>query len=254
MHPVLFEIGPLTIHSYGVFVAAGFLLGLGLAIRQARKEGIPLDKIVDLGFCILLSGIIGSRLLFVIMNADHYLENPIEIFKIWEGGLAFYGGLLLAVPIATWYIKKNALGLRKTADLLTPSVVIGHATGKFGCFAAGCCYGRPAEGLPWAVTFTNPESLAQIGIPLHPAQLYESAGLLINFLILIILKRYKPFNGQLFLTYLLFYSVLRFIVEFFRWGMDRGFIISNITPAQEISILIFLGAVAGIIVLRKGRA
>jgi phosphatidylglycerol:prolipoprotein diacylglycerol transferase len=251
MHPDLFKIGPLTIHTYGVLVAAGFLLGLALAVRQARKEGILADKIVDLGFYLLLSALIGSRLFFILINASHYLKNPLEIFKIWEGGLVFYGGLLLAVPTVLWYVKKHALGVWSTADLFAPSIAIGHAIGRLGCFAAGCCYGKPAEGLLWAVTFTDPESLAIIGIPLHPTQLYESLGEFINFLILIILRRYKSFNGQLFLTYIILYSVLRFIVEFFRGDVGRGFITSQLSFSQGISILMFLIAVVGLIILRQ---
>ncbi|MDH5203492.1 MAG: prolipoprotein diacylglyceryl transferase, partial [Nitrospirota bacterium] len=120
-----------------------------------------------------------------------------------------------------------------------------------GCFSAGCCYGKPVEGLPWAVTFTDPESLARLGIPLHPTQLYESLGEFINFFILITLRRYKSFNGQLFFTYLLLYSVLRFIVEFFRGDVDRGLIASSISIPQGISILLFLGAVVGLLVLKR---
>lgn len=254
MHPDLFKIGPLTIHTYGVFVAAGFLLGLGLAVKQAKKEGIPSDRIVDLGFYVLLSALIGSRLLFVLINASHYIRNPLEIFKIWEGGLVFYGGVLLAVPTVLWYVKKNALGLWSTADLFAPSIAIGHALGRIGCFFAGCCYGRPSEGLPWAVIFTDPNSLALIGIPLHPTQLYESLGEFVNFFILIILRRHKSFNGQLFMTYILLYSVLRFIVEFYRGDVGRGFITSQLSVSQGISILTFLISIAGLIILRRRKA
>jgi phosphatidylglycerol:prolipoprotein diacylglycerol transferase len=253
MHPVLFKIGPLTIHTYGVLVAAGFLLGIALAVRQARKEGIPSDKILDLGFYVLLAAIIGSRLFFVVINAGHYLKNPIEILKIWEGGLVFYGGILFAVPVAIWYIKKNGLGIWSTGDIFAPSIAIGHAIGRLGCFSAGCCYGRPAEGLPWAITFTDPESLAKIGIPLHPTQLYESLGEFINFLILITLRRHQSFRGQLFWTYLLLYSALRFIVEFFRGDENRGFIFGDISIAQGVSALAFLTAIVGLIVFKKRR-
>lgn len=251
MHPILIRFGPLIIHTYGFLVAMGFLLGLGLAVRQAKKLGIPSNKIIDLGFYILLAAIIGSRLFFIFINASHYMKNPLDIFKIWEGGLVFYGGVLLAVPTAIWYVKKNGLGIWKTADIFAPSIAIGHALGRLGCFAAGCCYGKPAEPLPWSVTFTDPESLARIGIPLHPTQLYESAGEFINFLILITLRRYSSFNGQLFMTYLLLYSVLRFIVEFFRGDVNRGFIIYNLSISQGISILVFLIATAGLIILRQ---
>ena len=251
MHPVLIRFGPLTIHTYGFLVAMGFLLGISLAVRQAKKEGIPANKIIDLGFYILLAAIIGSRLFFILINASHYMKNPLDIFKIWEGGLVFYGGVLLAVPTAIWYVKKNGLGIWKTADILAPSSAIAHALGRLGCFAAGCCYGKPAGSISWSVTFTDPESLARIGIPLHPTQLYESAGEFINFLILITLRKYSQFNGQLFMTYLLLYSALRFTVEFFRGDVNRGFIIYNLSISQGISILIFLGAIAGLIILRR---
>jgi phosphatidylglycerol:prolipoprotein diacylglycerol transferase len=251
MHPILFRLGPLTIHTYGFLVAAGFLLALVLAVRHARNEGISSNRLVDLGFYILLAAIIGSRLFFIIINAGYYIKNPLDIFKIWEGGLVFYGGVLLAVPTAIWYMKKNGLGIWRTADVFAPSIAIGHALGRLGCFFAGCCYGKSAESLPWAVTFTDPESLAQIGVPLHPTQLYESAGEFINFLILITLRKYKSFNGQLFITYLLFYSSLRFVVEFFRGDINRGFIIPQLSVSQGISILMFLVAVIGFIILRQ---
>jgi phosphatidylglycerol:prolipoprotein diacylglycerol transferase len=251
MHPILFRFGPLTIHTYGVLVASGFLLGLGLAVRQARKEGVPSDKIIDLGFYILLAAIVGSRLFFIFLNLSYYVKNPLDIVKIWEGGLVFYGGVLLAVPTAIWYVKKNGLGIWRTADLFAPSIAIGHALGRLGCFSAGCCYGKTAESIPWAVTFTNPDSLARIGVPLHPTQLYESAGEFINFLILITLRKNKSFNGQLFMVYMLFYSVLRFIVEFFRGDVSRGFITNQLSVSQGISIIMFLAAVAGLIVLKR---
>lgn len=251
MHPILFRFGPLTIHTYGFLIAVGFLLGLVLAIRQAQKEGIPSNKIIDLGFYILLAAIIGSRLVFILINLSHYMKNPIDIFKIWEGGLVFYGGVLLAVPTAIWYVKKNSLGIWSTADIFAPSIAIGHAFGRLGCFAAGCCYGKTAESLPWGVIFTDPECLAPTNVLLHPTQLYESAGEFINFLLLVAIRKNKAFNGQLFMTYFLLYSVLRFIVEFFRGDVGRGFILYNLSVSQGISILMFLIGVIGLILLKR---
>jgi phosphatidylglycerol:prolipoprotein diacylglycerol transferase len=250
MHPILFRLGPLTLHTYGFLVAAGFLIGIAFAVRQAKKEGIPSDKIIDLGFYIILAAIIGSRLLFILVNAGHYIANPLDIFKIWEGGLVFYGGILLAVPTAIWYVKKNRLGLWNTADIFAPSIAIGHAFGRLGCFAAGCCYGKAAASLPWGVIFTDPNCLAPTNVALHPTQLYESAGEFINFLLLISLRRYKTFNGQLFMSYLILYSVLRFTVEFFRGDVERGFIFLNLSVSQGISGAIFLTGVIGLSVLR----
>ncbi|MCG2721148.1 MAG: prolipoprotein diacylglyceryl transferase [Thermodesulfovibrionales bacterium] len=254
MYPKLIAIGPLTIHTYGFLIAIGFLIGLWLAVRQATKEGIFPTKIIDLGFYILLAAIIGSRLFFVVINLDHYLRNPLDIFKIWEGGLVFYGGVLLAIPTAIWYVRKNNLALWQTADIFAPSVAIGHVFGRLGCFAAGCCYGKTAQTLPWGVIFTDPDCLAPTDVLLHPTQLYESAGELIIFIILIVLRRYKSFNGQLFMTYLLLYSVLRFVVEFFRGDIARGFLIADISVSQSISAGMFLVTIIGLIILKRRNA
>ena len=254
MHPVLFRIGPLTVHTYGVFVASGFLLGLALAVRQANKEGIPSERIIDIGFYLLLSAIVGSRLLFIAVNAGYYLRHPLDVFKIWEGGLVFYGGLILAIPVAVRYIRKHNLDLWKMTDIFAPSIAIGHVLGRLGCFSAGCCYGK-ASSLPWAVTFTDPGCLARTGVPLHPTQLYEAAGEFLNFLILITLRRRQSFKGQLFWTYIVLYSVLRFTVEMFRGDEARGYIFSGLSVSQGISVIMGLVAATAIILkLRKKTA
>jgi phosphatidylglycerol:prolipoprotein diacylglycerol transferase len=235
-------------------VAAGFLLGLALAVKQAKKEGIPQERIIDIGFYVLVAAIVGSRLFFVAVNAGHYLKHPLDIFKIWEGGLVFYGGLILALPSALWYIRKHHLDGWRITDIFAPSIAIGHAVGRIGCFAAGCCHGRLCE-LPWAVTFHDPESLATTGIPLHPTQLYESAGEFLNFLILITLRRYQSFKGQLFWTYIFLYSVLRFVVEFFRGDEARGYLFGGISVSQGISVImgiIAISVIAGKLLNKKG--
>jgi len=251
MHPVLFRLGPITVHTYGFLVAIGFIIGLYVALIQAKKENIPQNKILDLGFYILLAAIAGSRLFFVLLNTGYYVKNPLDIFKIWQGGLVFYGGVLIAVPTAVWYVKKHALGVWRTADIFAPSIAIGHVFGRLGCFSAGCCYGKVAETLPWGVIFTDPECLAPTNVPLHPTQLYESGGELINFLILIVLRKYKSFDGQLFTSYILIYSVLRFFVEFFRGDIERGFIMTNLSVSQGISVMLFFVAIAGMIILKR---
>jgi phosphatidylglycerol---prolipoprotein diacylglyceryl transferase len=251
MHPILIRFGPFTIHTYGFLIAIGFLIGLWLAVKQAQKENIPVNKILDLSFYLLLAAIVGSRLFFILINAEHYINHPIDVFKIWEGGLVFYGGVLLAVPVAVWYIKRYGLDIWSTADIFAPSIAIGHVFGRLGCLSAGCCFGKTAEALPWGIIFTDPECLAPTNVLLHPTQLYESAGELLIFLILIMLRTYKSFNGLLFMSYLILYAVLRFIVEFFRGDVGRGFIMGNLSVSQGISILIFFTGVAGFFVLRQ---
>ena len=196
MFPVLIKIGPLTIHTYGFLIATGFLIALALASREAKKEDVPNESIIDVGFYALISGIIGSRLFFIFTNWQHYSEHPFDMLKIWEGGLVFYGGMIFALPTVIWYARKKGLLLWQIADIWAPSIAIGHAIGRLGCFCAGCCYGKPAEeGLAWAVTFTNPDSLAILGTLLHPTQLYEAAAEFLNFLILIYpgRKQYSAF-------------------------------------------------------------
>ena len=131
MHPVLVRFGPLTIHTYGVLVAAAFLLGLALAVKQAKREGIPQERIVDIGFYVLVGAIVGSRLFFVAVNADHYLKHPLDIFKIWEGGLVFYGGLIFALPLAIWYIRKHHLDTWRMGPWLGPTWILTWPSSKW---------------------------------------------------------------------------------------------------------------------------
>lgn len=239
MYPIIIKIGPLTVYTYGMFVAAGFLLGVALAVREARRQGMPYERVADLGFYILLGAIVGSRLLYVMLNAGYFISRPLDIFKIWQGGLVFYGGLAAAVALAVWHMRRHSLPVWKTTDLFAPSLAVGHAIGRLGCFSAGCCYGRPAEGLPWAVTFTNPESLAAKGIPLHPTQIYESIGEFAIFLFLMSFKQRKAFDGQLILIYGMAYPVLRFIVEFWRGDEARGMVMPWMSVSQAVSIALF---------------
>lgn len=250
MHPILFKIGPLTLYSYGVFVALGFITALLVAVNQAKRHSIAKESILDLGFYILLSAIIGSRLLYVIIEYKYYIKNPLTIFKIWEGGLVFFGGLIFAVASAVIYAKKKSLNFYTVADTLAPSIAVGHAIGRLGCFSAGCCYGSPTD-LPWGVIFTDPHSLAIRGVPLHPTQLYESAAEFGIFVFLLSMARHKKFEGEIFGLYLILYSIVRFTIEFFRGDKVRGFVYSWLSTSQAISIVLFISAIIFIIQRRK---
>jgi phosphatidylglycerol:prolipoprotein diacylglycerol transferase len=250
MHPVLIHIGKLHIYSYGLMIAIGIVVGLFLARRQATREGIDPDKIIDISFYALVAALIGSRLLFVLMNLGEYTDNPLDIFKIWEGGVVFYGGLIPAVAVGIWYIKRLNLPLWQVSDIFAPSVAIGHAFGRIGCFLAGCCYGKPSS-LPWAVTFTDPRSLAEKGIPLHPTQLYSSLGLFAIFAFLVFLRRKKAFHGELFWSYTLAYSIFRFFIEFLRGDPRGSYLGGLLSSAQTIGIPLAGISVVMLLYLRK---
>lgn len=250
MHPILFEIprieflswtiGPIPIRLYGLMIGLGFIIGVFLAARRARKEGVNPDRVVDLCVYMLLMAIVGSRALFVLTNLREFAENPLDAFALWKGGLVFYGGLLAAVPVGIWYARKHSLPVWQTADIMAPSISIGHAFGRLGCFFAGCCYGAPCNG-PLCVTFRDPHSLAPLGMPLFPTQLAESSGELLIFCTLLLLRPHKAFDGQLFWLYGLLYAVLRFIIEIFRGDDIRGLYFGGIiSTSQIIAISMFI--------------
>ena len=253
MHPILFKIGPITIYTYGVLIATAFFLGLALAARQARVEGEDPQKIMDLSFYILISAIVGSRLLYIVVEYKEYISNPLRIFKVWEGGLVFYGGFIMAMAVVIIYIRKHEMNLWKVGDILAPSVAIGQGVGRLGCFFAGCCYGRETD-VPWAFIFKDPNTLAPMDVHLHPTQLYDSANGFIIFAILLILRKFKKFGGQLFWTYSLLYAVGRFIVEIFR-GDERGFVIESfLSTSQFIAIPLFIVSLAMLIKLKQQKS
>jgi len=245
MHPVLFRLGPLTIHTYGALIACAFLVCIFLATREARRKGIDPDRVTDLGLYILIAAIAGSRILQVAVEYRYYMEHPAEIIQIWKGGLVFYGGFIAALFTSVWYLRKHSLPVWKMGDTLAPFIPLGQAIGRLGCFTAGCCYGAPTD-LPWGVTFSDPDTLAVMGVPLHPTQLYESAGSLLIFVGLFAYRKRAKFEGQVFWLYVMLYSVLRFTVEFFRGDTERGFVHFggfDISTSQAVGVVAFLTAV-----------
>jgi phosphatidylglycerol:prolipoprotein diacylglycerol transferase len=247
MHPVLFSWGSISIFSYGLLIAAGFLIGVALARREASRVGIDPERMTDLGFYIVVAALVGSRLLYVLTNPSHYLAHPLEILMIWKGGLVFYGGFLGALATALVYVRRKGLPVWGTADVIAPSIAFGQFLGRLGCFFAGCCYGKACE-LPWAVTFRHPETLAPAGVPLHPTQLYSAAGNLMIFFFLMLLRKRKKWDGQVFWTYVFLYAVIRSIVEIFR-GDFRGPEIGLLSVSQTIAC--FLALAAFLIIVRK---
>jgi len=245
LHPILLDLGFFSIKTYGFLIATGFLIGIIVATREAKRLNVDSQLILDLAFYIIIGAIVGSRLFFVATRFSYYRENPLDIFKIWEGGLVFYGGFILAAVMCIWMIRKNNLNLLKTLDIFAPALAIGVFFGRLGCFSAGCCYGKLCD-LPWAVTFTNPQGLAILNTPLHPTQLYSSIGAFFTFIIIYSFRKRKSFDGQLTLIWVFMYSGLRSIFEFYR-GDVRG----TLVPGQlsVTHILAFVLALSSLIAL-----
>ena len=248
MHPVLFEYGPLRIFTYGFFLALAFLSAIYVAAGEARRQGLPVGKFYDLCFYLVLAALVGSRLLYVLLEARQFLAHPLKIFALWEGGLVFHGGVVLALAVAFYYIRRHHLPWRLTLDALALGLPVGQFFGRIGCFMAGCCYGSPSN-LPWAVTFTNPQSLCPLREPLHPAQLYEALLALGVFGIIYRLRTRKRFDGQMLLAYFTLAGLVRFVVEFFRSPVDyRGPVLFGWMPLTQLMALC-LALVSGSLLL-----
>lgn len=253
MYPILFKLGNFTIHTYGFFVATGFLAGIFLAKHEANRVGEDSEKITDLCFYVLIAAIIGSRIFYVLTNLKYFAAEPLDVFKIWNGGLVFYGGFIAALIVLLVYLKKHGMPLWKILDIAAPSLALGHFFGRLGCFSAGCCYGKLSD-LPWAVTFSNPDSLAPLGVPLHPTQLYSAANNLIVFGFLFFFKRVKKFEGQLFWIYVLLYGITRSIIEIFRGDPRGGVLFGILSVSQTIGAAMSIIAVFMLVVLGRRAA
>jgi len=249
MFPRLLTYESFALPTYGVLVALGFVAGLAVAVRLAGREGFDKDRIFNLGVYLALAGMIGAKIFLVAQDWDYYSANPRQIFSfstLQSGGI-FFGGLLVAIAFAVLYLRRAQLPFLKMGDSFVPGIALGHAFGRLGCFAAGCCWGEPS-GLPWAVTFSDPYAHQIVGVPLgvdlHPTQLYESAALFLTFAFLYRLHPRKRFDGQILGWYLLLYPAARFTIEFARDHASNAWLWQNrLSDAQGLSlVLIATGA------------
>jgi phosphatidylglycerol:prolipoprotein diacylglycerol transferase len=258
MFPQLFHIGSFWLPTYGVLVAAGVLAGLTVAAKISQLCGIDPEKAWNLGVLAILSAILGAKLLLIVNDWNWYAAHPRDLFSLstLQAGGVFYGGLIAAVAVSVWYIRRNQLPVLRTCDAFAPGIAIGHAIGRLGCFAAGCCYGKPTN-LPWGVTFTNPVANAISGTPLnvrlHPTELYESVVELINFLFLYWLIRHKKSDGQVIGAYMFLYGVARYFLEFLRDDPERGSVFGGAMSGTQL-ISIFLVLIGGALWLRRKKA
>jgi phosphatidylglycerol:prolipoprotein diacylglycerol transferase len=245
VHPIAFQLGPLTVHWYGVMMAVAFLIGLWTASRRALLEGIAPEKIIDIGPWLIIGAIIGARTLYVITFwTDQFAgKSVLEIISVWHGGLVFYGGLIGASLGCIFYVRLKKLPLWKMADILAPSISLGYVFGRIGCLLNGCCYGR-ACSLPWAIRF--PPTHETHGTPVHPTEIYESLLNLGLYLGLAWLFRRKKFDGQVFSAYLVSYAILRSFVEMFRGDYPdyQHYLGGWATPAHLVSAAILAGGLA----------
>jgi phosphatidylglycerol---prolipoprotein diacylglyceryl transferase len=257
MFPVILELGPLKIHSYGLMIAAGFLVALYFVRREARKAGYDPDIFTNAAYWCLFLGILGTRVLYIIMFPDQFSwTRPLQWFAIWEGGLVFQGGAPPAVAFCYFYLRAKGVNFWKAADVALPYVALGHGVGRLGCFFNGCCYGERCD-LPWAVRFPagSPpyhDHIQNYGLPLdatasflvHPTQLYGALGLVLLAVVLLQIRKYwRGFDGVLAPAYLVLYGVGRFVVEMLR-GDRNPMHWGPITDQQLFSLL---SIVAGVI-------
>ncbi len=250
MHPIAFNLGPITVHWFGICIALAFLAGLWTATRRAPRAGISGELIADLVVpWLLLGGVLGARLLYIATYwRESFAGQPwTEVFMIQRGGLVYYGGLIGSSIAVILFARFKKLPLWKLADVLAPSIALGSMFGRLGCLMNGCCYGRSCE-LPWAIRF--PESHSTQGLPVHPTQLYDALLNLALYLGLAWLYRRRKFDGQIFAMYLLCYAVTRSMVETFRGDYNDAHQHHGFTPAHLLSLGIFVAGVVLFFILR----
>jgi phosphatidylglycerol:prolipoprotein diacylglycerol transferase len=245
--PRLFQIGSFYLPTYGFLVASGVLIGLWISVRNSEKQGINGDDAWNLGILVVLAGIIGAKILYVVNDWSTFAANWREIFTLstLQAGGVFSGGLVAAFAVAAWYMRRHRMPPLRTCDAFAPGLAFGHVLGRFGCFSAGCCYGKPT-GHFWGVVFTDPLAKAVSGTPLgvrlEPTQLIEAAAEFFNFLLLTWMFRRKKFDGQIFGSFMFLYGVERFFIEFLRGDEGRGEVFGGLmSGTQLISIFLVIG-------------
>ena len=256
MHPVIFQLGSFRLPAYGLMVALGYLAAILYLTRSAGKAQLRKDDLADLIFYPVLAGILGAKLFYAVTYWDQFgpdfAARAAAVLRTFQYGFVFYGGLIFGGAAFFLVCRRKGVQPLRAADLFAPALALGHAFGRVGCFLAGCCHGSPTS-CPVSVVFTDPASEVNplyLGVPLHPTQLYESAGNLLIFWLLhrALARRYRP--GAVLALYAALYSALRFSVEFLR-GDDRGAVHFGLSPAQLISAAVFAAAGALFYRLRK---
>jgi phosphatidylglycerol:prolipoprotein diacylglycerol transferase len=262
MYPKLFTIGSFSLHTYGLMVALGFLASLLIVKRESALYKLPGDYMSDTAMWGVIAGLVGARILYIITRLSEFMAHPMEMFKIWNGGIVWYGGMIAGAAVVIWRAKRVKFPILLVLDVCSPAAVLGHAIGRLGCFFTGYYYGKPTT-MPWGVAFHSPDTIASPrGTPLHPTQLYMFIEKVIIFACLIAIRKYwkgtgaesQKKNGLVIASYLMLYAIGRSIVEVYRGDSIRGFVVENlISTSQFISIFMFLaGLILMLVVLRRG--
>jgi len=219
MFPILFKLGPVTIYTYGVFVFLGVIAFYFVCRRQTDKEGITRENFSNIFFWTLIYGFIGARVAYILVEWRWFLSNPLSV-AFSRSGFIFYGGVSSGILALFILAKKYKINFLKFADIAALGIPLGHALGRIGCFCYGCCYGKITDS-KWGVLFPSQSPAGFLGTRVIPTQLYSAFFLVLIFFFLLFLKKYKRFNGQIFLSYGISYGIFRFIIEFYR-GDPRG--------------------------------
>ncbi len=246
MFPVLFGF----IKSYGLMLAISFMVGMWVATRRGRKYNLPTDTIVDVIFGILVSSLVGVRLFYVFTHLEEF--HPwYKAFYIWVGGLTLYGGIATAIVAVWWMGRRKGIPFLVLADIIAPTVMLGLGFTRIGCFLAGCCHGKPTD-CSCGVVFPpgSPADKLYGAIPVHPSQLYASAGGFLILGLLLLMEKWSDFRGASFGRFLMFYGLLRFVLDFSRYYQPEQVMMFGWSNNQWISIALM---VAGTIVLVLGR-
>ncbi|MBI2061580.1 MAG: prolipoprotein diacylglyceryl transferase [Nitrospirae bacterium] len=275
MHPILLKIGPITIYTFGVMLSLGFIIGSSIAARGIREEKGDVQKFWDLCFWIFVAGIVGSRLHYVLVNIGDFFDacfypeklgltesSCAEAIMVWKGGLAFFGGFILAFLVSIAYLKRKGINPWQWSDIIAPCVFLGLGIGRLGCFSAADDFGKPTD-LPWAMKFPNLVGYPDLeNVPIHPTQLYMLAKDVLVFLVgFVWLRKRKQFHGQVTFVCIALYSFLRFWVEVLRGDYRRGFILKVdvlspqgpdfLSNAQLIAIVLFLTSLLMLVIMSR---
>ncbi|MCX6581913.1 MAG: prolipoprotein diacylglyceryl transferase [Candidatus Aminicenantes bacterium] len=256
MFPVLIKIGPLTLHTYGFLLAVGVLAAILLILKLSKQQNIDQRVMADFMFYTILIGLLGAKIFLFVTEFKFYSQNPGEIKNLITSAGTFYGGLIFGALFAAWFLRKHKLNFRVLGDMVGPSLALAHFFGRMGCFFAGCCWGREAQGCSIAVEFTDKHTTTGVplNVPMYPTQLMEAILNLLNFIILMILYQKKKFHGQVFALYIFNYSIIRFIVEFFRGDDDRGYIFGGMdhpfTSFSAPQLISVIGVITAIVLYK----